>query len=120
VTPSGEKYLYIVSNSSGGDSYMRAKTVNGAVETWETFTQTRCAAFSSGDYGVISAFDPQTATVYIVAGINGFDTALTSVCSARIESDGTLGDWRNEPSLNQYFPDGLNLFKDSTIRDTHI
>ncbi|MDP6455692.1 MAG: hypothetical protein QF898_20610, partial [SAR202 cluster bacterium] len=100
VAPSGEKYLYVLSGSSGGDSYMRGAVVNGAVASWETVTQTRCPAFSSGDYGVISAFDAQTATVYIVGGINGFDNALTSVCSARIGTDGDIGSWREETRLN--------------------
>ncbi|MDA1280262.1 MAG: twin-arginine translocation signal domain-containing protein [Chloroflexi bacterium] len=101
VPSSGRTFIYVVPTNSGGDRLMRAEIVCGEVTNWTMVSMALCSSMNSTNYGVASAIDQATGTIYIGTGIVGFDSGQRTICSGRIGSDGWVvsNQWQDESGI---------------------
>jgi hypothetical protein len=117
VPSSGRTFIYVVNTSAGANELIRGEIICGAVADWQTASMTICSSMNASNYGVSSAIDTATGTIYVGTGIVGFDSGQSTMCSGKIGVDGWIvgAQWQNESGIGTGRFDATMIVHDQTV-----
>lgn len=108
-------YLYIIggrdnTNTTRDTSYYAKLNADGSVGTWSATTVLPSARFGQATVAY-------NGYIFVIGGFNSSLTAQTSVYSAKVNADGTLGSWS---TLSGVLPTGLTNINGASVANGYV